>query len=93
MENSIILAKAIQKYGADAQQKQCIEECSELITAILHHQRGKCTAQDVVTEIADVTIMCEQMKLMFGAAEVEREIKAKIERLTESLGYVVGNNI
>lgn len=89
MERKQILAQAIQKYGVEAQQKQCIEECSELITAILHHQRRKCTAHDVITEIADVIIMCEQMKLIFGAAEVEREIKHKVDRLTERLGYVV----
>lgn len=89
MESKQILAQAIQKYGVEAQQRQCIEECSELITAILHHQRRKCDNQAVVTEIADVIIMCEQMKLVYGAQAVDDEIKAKMKRLTERLGYVV----
>lgn len=89
MESKQILAQAIQKYGVEAQQRQCIEECSELITAILHHQRRKCDNQAVVTEIADVIIMCEQMKLVYGAQAVDDEIKAKMKRLTERLDYVV----
>lgn len=92
MENQELLARAIEKWGIEAQQKQVIEECSELITAILHRQRGKCTDADVVTEIADVSIMCEQMKLIYGAARVDAEIRRKMERLKERLGYAVGTD-
>ena len=89
MENQELLARAIEKWGIEAQQKQVIEECSELITAILQRQRGKCTDADVVTEIADVSIMCEQMKLIYGAHRVDAEIQRKLHRLKERLGYVV----
>lgn len=87
MENQELLARAIEKWGIEAQQKQVIEACSELITAILHRQRGKCTDADVVTEIADVSIMCEQMKLIYGAHRVDTEIQRKLNRLKERLGY------
>lgn len=89
MKRNQVLARAIGKYGIDAQQIQCVEECNELSTAILHHRRGKCDIDAVVTEIADVSIMVEQMKLIYGAERVEREIESKIQRLTERLGYVV----
>lgn len=88
MENQELLARAIEKWGIEAQQKQVIEECSELITAILHRQRGKCTDADVVTEIADMSIMCEQMKLIYGSKNVDAEIQRKLNRLKERLGYV-----
>lgn len=83
-----ILAKAIEKWGEEAQQRQVIEECGELIVAINHYQRGKGTVEDVITEIADVSIMCEQMKLMFGENRVNAEIERKVNRLRERLGYV-----
>lgn len=83
-----ILAKAIEKWGEEAQQRQVIEECGELIVAINHYRRGKGTVEDVITEIADVSIMCEQMKLMFGENRVNAEIERKVNRLRERLGYV-----
>lgn len=85
MENTELLAKAIKKWGIEAQQKQVIEECSELITAILHHQRGKCTDMDVVTKIAGVSIMCEQMRFLYGTSRVDAEIKRKLGSLKERL--------
>jgi hypothetical protein len=36
-----ILTTAIRTFGDDAQERQAIEECSELIQAICHKQRGR----------------------------------------------------
>lgn len=80
-----LLQHAVNKWGYGAQELQCIEECSELITAILHRNRNKCNDDDVITEIADVTIMCEQLKLIYGAKLIDAEIKRKMNRLEERL--------
>ena len=82
-----LLQSAIDKWGYDAQSKQCIEECSELITAILHKERGKCSSNSVITEVADVAIMCEQMKLIYGEDKVNDEIRRKLDRLNERMRY------
>lgn len=42
------------------------EECAELINALCKYKRGRVTDSDVITEIADVMIMCEQMAYYFG---------------------------
>ena len=88
MEQKEILSQAIHKYGVEKQENQCIEECAELTTALLHLRRGKCQPADVITEIADVIIMCEQMKLIYGTAIVDEEVKRKVEKLKKNLGYV-----
>lgn len=81
----LLLGEAIGRWGCEAQKKQTIEECSELITAILHRDRDKCTNDDVITEVADVIIMCEQMKLIYGSEQVENEVRRKMKRLEERL--------
>ena len=80
-----IYQRAIDKFGYAAQTNQAIEECSELITSLLHFKRGKCSQADVITEIADVSIMCEQLKIMFGRDSVDREIESKLTRLEINL--------
>ena len=80
-----LLKTAMEKWGYGAQELQCIEECSELTTAILHHSRNKCNDEDVITEIADVIIMCEQMRLLYGDKLVDAEIRRKMKRLEERL--------
>ncbi len=76
-----ILRKALVLYGHDARILKTVEECSELIQAIMHHRSGRKSAASVIDEIADVTIMCEQMRLMFGSEDVDAVIAAKMRRL------------
>ena len=81
-----IIQKAIDTYGVDSQIKMAIEECSELINALTKAWRGRSTNEDIITEIADVIIMCEQLAVIFGRDKVGREITRKVERLAERLG-------
>lgn len=74
-----IYRRALDTYGADAQIDMAIEECAELTLALQHNKRGR--AVNVITEIADVTIMVGQMRLLFGAEAVDAEIEDKLKRL------------
>lgn len=75
-----ILTTAIRTFGDDAQERQAIEECSELIQAICHKQRGR--EHNIAEEIADVEIMLEQLKIINDCKdEVEEIRKYKIDRL------------
>jgi len=80
-----ICREALERYGEAAQIDMCIEECAELIAALQHYKRGRCRKADVVTEIADVQIMCEQMQELFGDSEVSAERHFKLNRLVERM--------
>ncbi len=75
-----IFKKAIEKYGAEAQEEVAQEECAELIHAISKKHRGN--PNNIAEEIADVEIMIEQLKIINCCENDVKEIrKQKIERL------------
>lgn len=83
-----IYRKAIGTWGEDAQIMVAMEECSELIQAICKYYREPdiyMRREGIIDEIADVTIMCEQLSLIFGIEEVNNRIDFKINRLEKRL--------
>ena len=68
------------------------EERAELITAISHFEEygvseRYATSEDIFKEIADVEIMCEQLKIELNGFEAVKKYKAeKIERQLERFG-------
>lgn len=72
------------------------EECAELIVALSHFDEfGKAerwaTSTDIFKEIADVEIMCEQLKVALHGRDAVEEYKVeKIERQAERFG-LTGN--
>ena len=73
---------AIKLFGMRSQMLIATEECSELIQAISHLIRGRINSFDLSEEIADVEIMCEQLRLMFDIDEfVDQQKQKKIKRL------------
>lgn len=77
--------KAIDCYGFPAQAAMAIEECSELTNALCKFRRGRVGEDEIITEIADVMIMCEQLSSYFGKVHVAIEKERKLERLQERL--------
>lgn len=66
---------------------ELIKECSDLIKALLKARRENGSIENIIDEIADVTIMCEQVKLMFDCEkEVAERIDYKINRQLERIG-------
>lgn len=83
-----ILQAAIDTFGLDSQLDLAIEECSELITAISHWKRDRVKDEAILEEIADVEIMCKQLRMMLDYpwndeedSVVDRFKNEKIERL------------
>lgn len=72
--------KAMEIYGFPAQAAMVVEECSELTNAICKFRRGRVGNDDIITEIADVIIMCEQLSYYFGKEKVELEKERKKAR-------------
>lgn len=76
----------VEHYGADAQEQQVVEECSELIKAICKYKRKLDYVEDIVDEIADVEVMINQLKIIFDCfGEVEERIDFKIKRQLERI--------
>ena len=85
-----ILKSAIKMYGAVAQSDMMIEEMSELAKAILKYRRALCAGElterhkdDVIEEMADVQIMLDQMKIIYGQCAAHEIIK--LNRLAQRM--------
>lgn len=77
--------KAIEQYGIVAQEWMLVEECGEMLNAFAKLRRGRASKKDVITELADVHIMVEQMACFFGLEEFKAEKVRKLARLEERL--------
>lgn len=74
-----ILEGAIRKFGIRLQVIVAIEELSELQKELTKWLREKCNPACLLEEMADVSIMLNQLQLIFGDP-IEQEI-TKLERL------------
>lgn len=72
---------ALEKWGVEAQYDQTIEECAELIAALKHFKRDKVDEEQIVSELADVTLMIGQLTWMFGEERVRAVVARKLEKL------------
>lgn len=83
----LILRDAILQYGDEKQMDMVVEECAELINAVMKFRRGRCEVKDITTEMADVIIMIEQLVriLSVNEGELETEIDNKLQRLQRRL--------
>lgn len=88
-EERKVFTEAIAKYGEDEQMRIAQEECAELIQAISKYHRAQSNpdgryfsrARDnLIEEIADVSIMIDQLKLMVKGDHAEMRT-AKVERM------------
>jgi len=79
-----IYQEALDTWGEDLQIVLAQEECAELIKALCKFKRTGQTG-DVIEEIADVCIMMDQMKLIFGEWQVDNAITRKLDRLKERI--------
>ena len=85
MENEVI--KMLASLGLESQLDQTQEECAELIVAISHYRRQKTqkSFDNLIEEIADVTIMIRQLYFIMGYKDVEKKISEKLARSRERL--------
>lgn len=82
-----IYKKALSKFGSTFQMDMMIEECAELIHAIMKYRRNCCldSIVQVEEELADVEIMLEQMKLIGNRKNIQAYKEAKLLRLEKLL--------
>ncbi len=81
-----IILDTIKKNGTDAQIIVAMEELSELIKELSKHLRDKGDINHISEEMADVQIVMEQLKIMFGNwGRVMYWRGVKLERMEERL--------
>lgn len=97
MTNGMIEAQAIYKrvYGKRHKERleaQTVEECGELIAAIMHHQRGS-SPMEVAEEMADVYICLDMLKHCYDANLVDGFIHTKTAKLNLRLEQIEAGNL
>lgn len=86
-ERREVYQKALETWGERAQTMMAIEEMSELIKEICKNFRGRPNDDAIAEEIADVTIVLEQLRVIYGLNErVCEHMDQKIQRLRDRLG-------
>lgn len=78
---------AIAKWGPEAQLAHAAEELAELIVELSHHRRMRVGDAAVVSEIADVHIMLQQVVFALDIDEddIAQALEAKLTRLVAQL--------
>lgn len=90
IERRNIMTRAIHRYGVVAQIDMAIEEMAELTKALCKVKRAAPGAEttaaiaNMAEEIADVQIMIDQLRLMFGRSTADAE-EEKLRRLLSRL--------
>jgi NTP pyrophosphatase (non-canonical NTP hydrolase) len=69
IDKAALIKRAIAVYGVQSQFRQFHEEVGELMVAISHYQRKRCSLDDVIVEISDVLQMIEAIKVLFNIDE------------------------
>lgn len=81
-----IYTAAVKKYGIEPQLIVCMEEMAELAKEISKNIRGAKNISNISEEIADVEIMLEQLRVIYGNRSEVDIIKAeKLLRLSKRL--------
>ena len=85
-ERVSVYERAFEQYGTMLQQVVALEELSEAQKEICKFLRGKGDIEHLAEEVADATIMLEQIQQMYGIEEkVSRYIDAKVQRMVDRL--------
>lgn len=84
-DETVTLRAAIAYYGTDKQTLKAAEEMAEAAAAIMRHYARDRKVSGVIEELADVEIMCRQMRMILGDEAIDKARAAKIARLAERL--------
>jgi predicted CopG family antitoxin len=77
MNKENILKKSLEVYCLQAQFDQFHEEVGELMTALNHYKRNRCSLEEVIVELVDVRQTLDGLQMALGISE---EDYLKIEK-------------
>ena len=73
--------RAVDHFGIEHQKRKAVEELGEILVELSREQDGRTDKDKIREELADVMIMAEQLRIIYGAQETDGWIRRKIERL------------
>ena len=82
--------RALERYGPELQTSVLVEEMAELQKEICKYWRGRPNYDHIAEEMADLSIMLDQMKLLFqngGAVQAWRleKVRRLADRIAEDM--------
>ena len=91
-ERESVYRDALKVYGQQLQEVVAIEELSEVVKEVCKMQRGQGSRGAMAEEIADATIVLEQLKMIYGInEEVCAFMDQKIVRLKKNVEKAAEN--
>lgn len=86
-QNNQKCLEILKHYGVSSQLRKLAEKCGEAVQAALKYdyRADEITKQALITEIADLEIMVQQIKLVVGYEKVNKEIDFKLNRQLERI--------
>jgi len=89
--NHKVFQQAIDKFGFDNQVDKCIEECAELIDALMKYRQDRVIKNRVLEEVAGVNITTTQVLMMMDPddefySKIENEQVKKLKRHVDAVG-------
>ena len=85
MGKNPLYVDALKKWGVKFEITMLASECSELIHAALDGLIDRADTSELFEELADVEIMCEQMRVIFGDEDIDAWKKVKLRLLANKL--------
>lgn len=76
---------AIDHFGVAHQKQKAVEEMGELIVELTREQDERTDAGHIQEEIADVIVMAEQLRIIYGGSLVDEQIERKLYRLMDRI--------
>lgn len=84
-EQKNTLVHAINHFGVDHQIDKALEEMGELITALSRRRLERSHREDIAEEIADVLIVANQLRIIYGCELVDGIVAQKLEKLERTI--------
>lgn len=85
--------RASEIWDGDRIQNVFIEEAAEAIQATIHLRRGKCELNNLFGEMADLQIMLDQMKVIFGQYGFDMILAEKYAALDKKLDSIESGKV
>ena len=79
--------RVLNTFGVVNQTFMLVEECAELLNAVAKMKRGRAEKEDIITELADVSIMVEQMAFFYGWDDYKNEKERKLTRIEDKINH------
>jgi hypothetical protein len=76
-----VIERAIDHFGKESQILKAVEEMAELSAELMRSMNSVGMNVKIIEEIADVMIMLEQLKVIFGEELVGNHVQSKLKRL------------